>query len=95
MNRQNFGDLFADRPHRIERIAGVLRHEADDGAANAIQPPLRPAGNVLAIQANGSLLEKPAFGQKANESLRRRTLAGTRLPDQGDDFAGANLKSIS
>ena len=92
MHRQDFRDLFPDGPHRIERIARVLRHETDDGTANAIQPLLRPAGDVLAIQQNGSLLQKPAFRQKTDQCLCCRTLAGTGLADKRNDLAGANLK---
>ncbi len=62
---QHLGELRADGAHRIERAAGILWDQADDGAADGIEPLLRPVCDVGAVEADGAALDAAVAGQQA------------------------------
>src|SRR4029453_17073585 len=78
----------ADGAHWVERAAGSLGDRADDGAADAVEPLLRPMGDVGAVQPDGAALDPAVAGQQSQHGLRRRGLARAGLAHEGDHFAG-------
>ena len=87
---QDLAHLGADRLHRVQRGAGILRDEADRGAADAVEPALRPAADVLALQPDGAGFEPAVVGQEPDYRLGGGGLAGARFADQRHDFAGVD-----
>ena len=89
---QHFGELRADGAHRIERAARVLRDQADHRAADAVEPLLRPARDVGAVQTDGAALDPAVAGQQAEHGLRRRGLARAGFAHQRHHLARLDLE---
>ncbi len=77
---------------RNSRHSQVLRDQRDARAADRLQPPLAPAGNVGAVEADGAALDATVVCEQAQDGLRGRGLAGAGLADQGHHLAAPDLK---
>ncbi len=76
-----------------ERAARVLRDQADDRAANGIQPLLRPVRDVGAVvRRMVAALDAAVACQQAKRGLRRRGLAEPDSPTSATTSPGADAE---
>ena len=87
MDLQDLAELGADREHGIERTGRILRDQADLRAADAVQPALRPARNVGAVEQDLAAFDAPVIGEQADDRLRRGGLAGAGFAHQRHHLA--------
>ena len=88
----HLGELRANGAHGVERAARILRDQAHHCAADTVQPLLRPARNVRAVEPDDAAVDLAVAGQQAEHGLRRRGLARSRFAHQGDHFARHDLE---
>ncbi len=83
--------LDADRPHRVERVAGVLRDEPDSTSPQRPETPLREPQHLLAVEldAAGSA---PTGGKQSQHGSGNRRFARARLADESEALAAAEFK---
>ena len=85
---QRLLDLEADGPHRVEVGHGVLRHQADGGAAQGGEILGAQVGDVTALEADRAAGDSTGSGQQPDDGMGQGGLSRARLPHDGDRLAG-------
>nr|VUD28195.1 Uncharacterised protein [Raoultella sp. NCTC 9187] len=93
MQTQDLPDLGADSLHRVQRVARVLRHQADARAAQAIEPLTRPAADILRVNDDLPAVAAGVICQQADNRLGGGGLAGAGLADERQHFAAPDAKA--
>ena len=93
MQAEDLPDLGADGLHRVQRVARVLRHQADARAAQAIEPLCRPAADILGVNDDPPAVAAGVIRQQADNRLGGGGLAGAGLADKCQHFAPPDAKA--
>ena len=94
VREDHFGDLHADREHRVQRRHRLLEHHADVVAANRPDLVPRQLQQVASVEADLAR-DDPArrIGDQAQHAQRRDALAGPRFADQAEHLAWRTSRS--
>ena len=92
VDTQGLSDARADRAHRVQGAGGVLRDEADPGAAQLAPGPFGQAHELLRYaigtgEGDGASGDAAVVGQQADRGLRGGGLPGAGFTDQSGDLA--------
>ena len=88
-----FADLPADGINRIERRGGFLKNISDACAAKFPELGTFQLKNIQRLKLHRAAGDPPGgFRNQPGQRKRADTFAATAFADQGDDFAGKNLK---
>ena len=93
MQHEHFGDLPADRRHRIERRHRLLENHGD---AIAAQRPLLGRRKILDLatfKPYGAGADRERIAQQADQRQRRDALAAAGFADQAECLAAVDAES--
>ena len=78
VDAQHLGHLLAHAGHGVERHGRVLRHQADQEAADRAQLALRGAGHVVPEQVDAAVVDDGGGGEQPDDGCRGGRLARSR-----------------
>src|ERR1700722_3808266 len=85
--------LNADRAHWVERVAGVLGHEAQLRAPQRAKRAIGDAGDLPAVEVHPSPEDAGALGQQPQHGPRNRRLARSGLADESEALAATESEA--
>ena len=84
--------LVFDAHHRVERVHRALRHEGDVAQADLAERVVIEGEEILVAEEHPPADDAAGRPGHPHERRRHRRLAGTRLPDEPEALAGAQLE---
>ena len=93
MHPEDLADLHPDGPHRVERCHRILRNQPDLGTAHGAQATGGPRCDVDVAEEYRAALDAAAFREQSQDRVRDGRLARTRLADECDDLALADIEA--
>jgi hypothetical protein len=89
---QDFGDLLAHVPDRVERRLRLLEDHADPIAADVAHLLVGHGQQVLTVEHDPATLDAPGLRDQPHDRKTRHGLAAARLADEPHDLAAIDVE---